>query len=252
MKVLSQVHIHYNLHVVHWWSRREQECYDLQKLTGKVVRAVIKINADLTILQGFALRRAARTLRSQPRLTRRGLGRALTRRGLATLTRLRTEAICVLNHLMLRTSKRSCIISIMLHMWILRVISYLALLAFSITLHFENLSFIKPIIIIINSYTLVTSVKPTHGGLYAIYIEWTKPSEVENHSLSIRLLRAAETIIMRLCTKLVRVDRTLENEWPSHSKLLQELRFHHHPRSCIIKPIHNVHMGRELIKVVSS
>ncbi len=154
MKVLSQVHIHYNLHIVHWWSRREQECYDLQKLTGKVVRAVIKINANLTILQGFALRRAARTLRSQPRLTRRGLeraltrrllGRALTRRGLATLTRLRTEAICVLNHLMLRTSKRSCIISIMLHMWILRVISYLALLAFSITLHFENLSFIKPI-----------------------------------------------------------------------------------------------------------
>ncbi len=62
------------------------------------------------------------------------------------------------------------------------------------------------IIIIINSYTFVTSIK------YAIYIEWTKLSEVENHSLFIQLLCAVETIIMRLCIKLVHVDCTLKNE----------------------------------------
>ncbi len=91
---------------------------------------------------------------------------------------------------------------------------------------------IKKIIIIINSYTLVTLIKPIHERLYAIYIEWTKLSVIENHSLSIRLLRAVKTIIIRLCIKLVRVDRTLENEWLSHFKLLQKLRFHHHSRSC--------------------
>ena len=58
----------------------------------------------------------------------------------------------------------------------------------------------------------MTSIKSTYEKLYAIYIELTKLSEVENHSLSIQLLRAVETIIMRLCIKLVRVDRTLENE----------------------------------------
>ena len=88
------------------------------------------------------------------------------------------------------------------------------------------------IIIIINSYTLVTSVRPTHGGLYAMCVEWTKPSGVENHSLSIRLLHAAKTARLRLCIKFVRVDRTLENECSSHSKLLQKLRFHHHSRCC--------------------
>jgi len=41
------------------------------KATGKV-RYYSRFNADQTILQGFALRRAA-PLRSQPRLTRRGL-----------------------------------------------------------------------------------------------------------------------------------------------------------------------------------
>jgi len=46
------------------------------------------------------------------------------------------------------------------------------------------------IIIIINSYILVTLIKSTHEKLYAIYIEWTKRSEIENHSLFIRLLHA--------------------------------------------------------------
>ncbi len=88
------------------------------------------------------------------------------------------------------------------------------------------------IIIIINSYTLVTLIKSTHEELYAIYIEWTKLSEVENYSLFIQLLHAVKTIIMRLCIKLVRVDCMLENEWLSHFKLLQKLHFHHHSCSC--------------------
>jgi len=50
------------------------------------------------------------------------------------------------------------------------------------------------IIIIINSYTLVTSIKSTHEKLYAICIEWTKLSEVENHLQSIQLLHAVETV----------------------------------------------------------
>jgi len=87
-------------------------------------------------------------------------------------------------------------------------------------------------LIIINSYTLVTLIKSTHEKLYAIYIKWTKLSEVENYSLSIQLLHAVKTIIMRLCIKLVRVDHMLENEWLSHFKLLQKLRFHHHSCSC--------------------
>ncbi len=86
--------------------------------------------------------------------------------------------------------------------------------------------------IIINSYTLVTLIKSTHEKLYAIYIEWIKLSEVENHSLFIQLLYAVETIIMRLCIKLVRVDCMLKNEWFNHFKLLQKLRFHHHSCSC--------------------
>ncbi len=75
-------------------------------------------------------------------------------------------------------------------------------------------------IIIINSYTLVTSIKSTHERLYAIYIEWTKLSEIENHSLFIWLLHAVKTIIMRLCIKLVHVDCMLKNEWLNHFKLL--------------------------------
>jgi len=92
--------------------------------------------------------------------------------------------------------------------------------------------FIIIIIIIINSYTLMTSIKSTHEELYAIYIKWTKLSEIENHSLFIQLLHAFETIIIRLCIKLVHVDCMLENEWLNHFKLLQKLRFHHHSCSC--------------------
>ena len=50
------------------------------------------------------------------------------------------------------------------------------------------------IIIIINSYILVTSIRSTHEKLYAICIEWTKFSEVENHSQSIWLLHAVKTV----------------------------------------------------------
>ncbi len=74
--------------------------------------------------------------------------------------------------------------------------------------------------IIINSYILVTLIKSTHEELYAIYIEWTKLSEIENHSLFIQLPHAVKTIIMRLCIKLVHVDCMLENEWLNHFKLL--------------------------------
>ncbi len=75
------------------------------------------------------------------------------------------------------------------------------------------------LIIIINSYIFVTLIKSTHEKLYVIYIKWTKLSEVENHSLSIQLLHAVKTIIMRLCIKLVHVDCMLKNEWLSHFKL---------------------------------
>ena len=68
------------------------------------------------------------------------------------------------------------------------------------------------------------------GEIYAMCVEWTKPSGIENRSLSIRLLHAAETVKLRLCIKFVRDDRTLENECSCHSKLLQKLRFHHHSR----------------------
>ncbi len=50
------------------------------------------------------------------------------------------------------------------------------------------------IIIIINSYTFVTSIKSTHERLYAICIKWTKLSEIENHSQSIWLLHAVKTV----------------------------------------------------------
>ncbi len=84
----------------------------------------------------------------------------------------------------------------------------------------------------LNSYILVILIKSTHEKLYAIYIKWTKLSEIENHSLFIQLLCAVETIIMRLCIKLVRVDYTLKNEWLNHFELLQKLCFHHHSCNC--------------------
>ena len=70
------------------------------------------------------------------------------------------------------------------------------------------------------------------GNNYAMCVEWTKPSEVENRSLSIRLLHVAETIRLRLCIKFVRDDRTLKNECSCHFKLLQQFRFHHHSCCC--------------------
>ncbi len=50
------------------------------------------------------------------------------------------------------------------------------------------------IIIIINSYILVTSIKLTHEESYAICIKWTKFSEIENHSQFIWLFHAVETV----------------------------------------------------------
>ena len=88
------------------------------------------------------------------------------------------------------------------------------------------------IIIIINSYILVTSIKLTHEKLYAMCIEWTKLSEIENHSLFIQLLHAVETARLKLCIKFVRVDCMLKNECFSHFKLLQKLHFYHHSCCC--------------------
>jgi len=89
------------------------------------------------------------------------------------------------------------------------------------------------IIIIINSYILVTLIRLTHEKLYAMCVEWTKLSEVENRSLFIQLLHAVKTIKLRLCIKFVRNDCTLENECSCHSKLLQQLHFHHHFCCCL-------------------
>ena len=76
------------------------------------------------------------------------------------------------------------------------------------------------IIIIINSYTFVTLIKSTYEELYAIYIEWTKLSEIENHLLSIQLLHAVETIIMRLCIKLVHVDHVRSQHRASYMSVI--------------------------------
>ncbi len=76
------------------------------------------------------------------------------------------------------------------------------------------------IIIIINSYILVTSIRSTHERLYAMCVEWTKLSEIENRSLSIQLLYAVKTIKLRLCIKFVHDDCMLENECSCHFKLL--------------------------------
>ncbi len=87
-------------------------------------------------------------------------------------------------------------------------------------------------LIIINSYTLVTLIKSIHEKLYAMYVEWTKLSEVENHLLSIRLLHAVKTTRLKLCIKFVHVDHMLKNKCSSHFKLLQKLRFYHHSCCC--------------------
>ncbi len=78
----------------------------------------------------------------------------------------------------------------------------------------------------------MTLIKSTHEKLYAIYIKWTKLSEIENHLLFIQLLHAVKTIIMKLCIKLVYIDCMLKNKWLSHFKLFQKLHFHHHSCNC--------------------
>ncbi len=40
----------------------------------------------------------------------------------------------------------------------------------------------------------MTSIKSTHEKLYAICIEWTKLSKIENHLQFIQLLHAVETV----------------------------------------------------------
>ncbi len=67
------------------------------------------------------------------------------------------------------------------------------------------------IIIIINSYILVTSIKLIHERLYAICIEWTKLSEIENHSQFIQLLHAVETVsfktMYQICLRWLHVKK---------------------------------------------
>ncbi len=73
-------------------------------------------------------------------------------------------------------------------------------------------SLIIIIIIIINSYILMISIKSTHEKLYVICVKWTEFSEIENHSLFIQLLHAVKTIRLRLCIKFVHIDCMLKNE----------------------------------------
>ncbi len=87
-------------------------------------------------------------------------------------------------------------------------------------------------IIIINSYTFMTSIKLTHERLYVICDEWTKLFEIENHSLFIQLLHAVKTTRLKLCIKFVHVDHMLENKYSNHFKLFQKLHFHHHSHCC--------------------
>ncbi len=65
------------------------------------------------------------------------------------------------------------------------------------------------LIIIINSYTFVTSIKSIHEKLYAIYIKWTKLSEIKNHSQFIQLLHAVETVsfetMYQICSRWLHV-----------------------------------------------
>ncbi len=96
-----------------------------------------------------------------------------------------------------------------------------------------NIYWLYSIIIIINSYILVTLIKSTHKRLYAMCVKWTKFSEIENRSLFIQLLHAVKMIKLRLCIKFVHDNCMLENEYSCHSKLLQQLRFHHHSCCCL-------------------
>jgi len=66
----------------------------------------------------------------------------------------------------------------------------------------------------------VTSIRSTNERLYAMCVEWTKLSEIENHLLFIWLLHAVETTRLKLCIKFVHVDHMLKNECFNHFKLL--------------------------------
>ena len=105
------------------------------------------------------------------------------------------------------------------------LLNFISYIMFNIEFDHNNvfdwhLFMIIVIIIIVNSYILVTLIKSTHEKLYAMYVEWTKLYEIENHSLFIWLLHAVETTRLRLCIKFVHVDHTLKNEYSSHFKLL--------------------------------
>ncbi len=69
------------------------------------------------------------------------------------------------------------------------------------------------IIIIINLYILVTLIRSTHERLYAICIEWTKLSEIENHSQSIQLLHAVETVsfetMYQICSRWLHIKERM-------------------------------------------
>ncbi len=78
----------------------------------------------------------------------------------------------------------------------------------------------------------MTLIKSTHEKLYAICIEWTKLSEIENHSLFMQLLYAVKITRLKLCIKFVHVNCMLKNKYSSHFKLLQKLHFHHHSCCC--------------------
>ncbi len=75
----------------------------------------------------------------------------------------------------------------------------------------DSYSTIVIIIIIINSYILVTSIRSTHEKLYAICIEWTKLFEIENHSQSTRLLHAVKTVsfetMYQICSRWLHVRK---------------------------------------------
>ncbi len=48
-------------------------------------------------------------------------------------------------------------------------------------------------------------------NIYAMYVKWTKLSEIENHSLFIQLLHVVEMIWLKLCIKFVHDDCMLKN-----------------------------------------
>ena len=55
----------------------------------------------------------------------------------------------------------------------------------------------------------MTLIRSTHEELYAIYIEWTKLFEIENHSQSTWLLHAVETVsfetMYQICSRWLHV-----------------------------------------------